>query len=120
MMEMNENNMRGIHTYVLRTGRMTEAQKKAYSIHSARWCIPYQNSIINFTDVFENVNPVVIEIGFGMGRATAIIAAENPDKNYIGIEVHKPGIGKLLVEIEQRGLSNLRRRHRDTREYDSR
>lgn len=105
---MAENNMRHIHTYVLRTGRMTEAQKKSYAVHSARWCIPFQNSIINFTDVFENVNPVVIEIGFGMGRATAMIAAENPEKNYIGIEVHKPGVGKLLGEIERLGLSNLR------------
>lgn len=103
-----EDALRHIHTYVLRSGRMTEAQKRAYTIHSARWCIPFQNSIINFTDVFENVNPVVIEIGFGMGVATARIAEENPDKNYIGIEVHRPGVGRLLGEIERRGLLNVR------------
>ncbi len=100
--------LRGVHTYVLRSGRMTEAQKRDYEIHSARWCIPYQETIINFADVFENTNPVTIEIGFGMGKATAIIAAENPDKNYIGVEVHHAGVGRLLGEIERRGLTNLR------------
>lgn len=100
--------LRGVHTYVLRSGRMTEAQKRDYEIHSARWCIPYQETIINFADVFENTNPVTIEIGFGMGKATAIIAAENPDKNYIGVEVHRAGVGRLLGEIEKRGLTNVR------------
>lgn len=100
--------LRGVHTYVLRAGRMTEAQKRDYEIHCARWCLPFQESIINFADVFENTNPVTIEIGFGMGKATAIIAAENPDKNYLGIEVHRAGVGRLLGEIEKRGLSNVR------------
>lgn len=100
--------LRGVHTYVLRSGRMTEGQKRDYEIHSARWCIPFQENIINFADVFENTNPVTIEIGFGMGKATAIIAAENPDKNYIGVEVHRAGVGRLLGEIEKRGLTNLR------------
>ncbi len=100
--------LRGIHTFVLRAGRMTEAQKRDYVIHSARWCLPYQETILNFTDLFENTSPVTIEIGFGMGKATAIIAANNPDKNYLGIEVHRAGVGRLLGEIEKRGLTNLR------------
>ncbi len=99
---------REIHTYVLRAGRMTEAQKRDYVIHSARWCIPFQERIINYTDIFENTNPVTVEIGFGMGKATAIIASDNPDRNYIGIEVHRAGVGRLLGEIERRGLTNLR------------
>ena len=99
---------RGIHTYVLRSGHMTEAQKRDYAIHSARWCLPFQETILNFTDVFENTSPVTIEIGFGMGKATAIIAAENPEKNYLGLEVHRAGVGRLLGEIERRGLRNLR------------
>lgn len=97
-----------IHTYVLRAGRMTEAQKRDYAIHSARWCLPFEVQKLNFTDVFENTAPVTIEVGFGMGKATAIIASENPDKNYIGIEVHRAGVGRLLGEIEKRGLKNLR------------
>lgn len=97
-----------IHTYVIRAGRMTEAQKRDYAIHSARWCLPFEGQILNFTNVFENTAPVTIEVGFGMGKATAIIAAENPDKNYLGIEVHRAGVGRLLGEIEKRGLTNLR------------
>jgi tRNA (guanine-N7-)-methyltransferase len=87
---------------------MTEAQKRDYVIHSARWCLPFQQGIINFTDVFENTSPVTIEIGFGMGKATAIIAGDNPDRNYLGIEVHRAGVGRLLGEIEKNELSNLR------------
>jgi len=100
--------LRSIHTYVLRAGRMTEAQRRDYTVHSARWCLPFERRILNFTDLFENTNPVTVEIGFGMGKATAIIAAENPDKNYLGLEVHRAGVGRLLGEIEKRGLSNVR------------
>ena len=100
--------LRGIHTYVLRAGRMTEAQKRDYEIHSARWSLPFQESILNFTDVYENTMPVTIEIGFGMGKATAIIAQENPERNYLGVEVHRAGVGRLLGEIEKRNLTNLR------------
>ncbi len=100
--------LRSIHTYALRAGRMTEAQKRDYEIHSARWSLPFQESILNFTDVYENTMPVTIEIGFGMGTATAIIATENPEKNYLGVEVHRAGVGRLLGEIERRTLSNVR------------
>jgi tRNA (guanine-N7-)-methyltransferase len=100
--------VRSVHTYVLRAGRMTEAQKRDYAVHSARWCLPFEERILNFTDVFENTNPVTIEIGFGMGKATAIIAAENSERNFLGMEVHRAGVGRLLGEIEKRGLSNVR------------
>ncbi|MCQ2612471.1 MAG: tRNA (guanosine(46)-N7)-methyltransferase TrmB [Treponemataceae bacterium] len=99
--------MRTIHTFVLRQGRMTEGQKRDYETLSARWCIPFTKANLNYIDVFDNLNPVTIEIGFGMGKATAIIAEENPDKNYIGLEVHKPGVGKLLGEIRDKNLQNL-------------
>ncbi len=99
--------MRTIHTFVLRQGRMTEGQKRDYETLSARWCIPFTKTGLNYIDVFDNVNPVTIEIGFGMGKATAIIAEENPDKNYIGLEVHRPGVGKLLGEIRDKNLQNL-------------
>lgn len=100
--------LREVRTYVLRAGRMTEAQRRDYEIHSARWCLPFQNTILNFTDIFENTNPVIVEIGFGMGKATAEIAAKNPDRNYLGLEVHRAGVGRLLGEIERRGLTNVR------------
>ena len=98
---------RAVKTYVLRAGRMTAAQERDYAELSNFWCIPYENKKLNFLDIFGNTNPVVIEIGFGMGTATAIIAEQNPDVNYIGIEVHTPGVGKLLGEIRAKDLKNL-------------
>ena len=99
--------LRTVHTFVLRVGRMTDAQRKAYETLSPRWCIPFNEFPLNYIDVFDNVNPVTVEIGFGMGKATALIAQNNPDKNYIGLEVHRPGVGRLLNEIEAKNLSNL-------------
>lgn len=98
---------RAVKTYVLRAGRMTAAQERDYAELSNVWCIPYENKKLNFLDIFGNTNPVVIEIGFGMGTATAIIAENNPDINYIGIEVHTPGVGKLLGDIRTKDLKNL-------------
>jgi tRNA (guanine-N7-)-methyltransferase len=99
---------RKIKSYVLRGGRLTAAQKRSYDSLSGKFIIPYECKKLDFAGIFGNNNPVIVEIGFGMGRATALIAGENPDKNYIGLEIHKPGIGRLLWEIEQRPLSNIR------------
>jgi len=99
---------REIKSYVLRAGRQTAAQKRSYKSLSGKFIIPYGPEKLDFAGIFGNDNPVIVEIGFGMGRATAIIANENPDKNYIGLEIHKPGIGRLLWEIEHRLLSNVR------------
>lgn len=98
---------RTIKTFVLRQGRMTDSQQRDYNELSLRWCIPFTHAPVNFIDIFDNTNPVVIEIGFGMGKATAIIAENNPDINYLGIEVHTPGVGRLLGEIKRRDLHNL-------------
>ena len=87
---------------------MTEGQKRNYEAFYQKWCIPYTESPIDFQTLFQNDNPVIIEIGFGMGTATAQIAEDNPDKNYLGIEVFKAGVGKLLGEIEEKKLNNLR------------
>ena len=91
----------------MRIGRMTAAQERAYNELSPAWCIPFENKKINFVDIFGNTNPIIIEIGFGMGDATAELAQANPNINYLGIEVHKPGVGKLLGEIKKRDLKNL-------------
>lgn len=100
---------REIKTYVLRIGRMTDAQERAYKELSAKWCLSFdENKKLDFKEVFGNDNPVVIEIGFGMGDATWQIAKNNPDINYLGIEVHRPGVGKLLNHIKDEGLTNLR------------
>jgi len=97
-----------IKSYVLRSGRGTNAQRRSYDSLSERFIIPFENDTMNFARIFGNDNPVTVEIGFGMGLATALIAEENPAKNYVGIEVHRPGIGRLLWEIEQRSLANIR------------
>lgn len=99
---------RTVRTFVLRAGRMTATQQKDYQELSGRWCIPYSGTHLNYTYVFGNANPVTVEIGFGMGRATALIAEANPGTNYLGLEVHRPGVGKLLGEIRRRKLENIR------------
>lgn len=96
-----------IQTFVLRKGRMTDTQQKDYDTLAGSWCIPFKNIPLNYNSIFENTNDVTIEIGFGMGHATADLADQNRNKNYIGIEVHTPGIGRLLGEIRRRNLQNL-------------
>ena len=99
---------REIRTFVLRSGHFTNSERKYYDELHDTFCILYDKNPLDYEKIFGNKNPVVIEIGFGMGKATAIIAENNPDINYIGMEVHKPGVGKLLGEIKERNLKNLR------------
>lgn len=98
---------RPIKTFVIRAGRMTGSERRCYEELHHVWCIPFEHRTINYTEIFNNANPVVMEIGFGMGTATAIIAENNPDINYLGSEVHVPGVGKLLGEIKNKNLKNL-------------
>jgi tRNA (guanine-N7-)-methyltransferase len=88
---------------------MTEAQKSDYDSLAARFCVPFSPAqILDFERAFGNANPVVMEIGFGMGNATSQIAAENPGINYLGIEVHTPGVARLLGDIRRNSLANIR------------
>ena len=103
-----ESMRRRIHTFQIRAGHFTNSEKKDYEELLPVWGLDYKREKLDWEKVFGNKNPVVIEIGFGMGKATAIIAQNNPDINYLGLEVHKPGIGKLLGEIREKGLKNLR------------
>ena len=95
-------------SFVLRSGRFTDAQKKAYESLSGKLIIPYTENEIDFSILFGNSNNVTMEIGFGSGIATAQIAQENPGNNYLGIEVYRSGVGRLLWEIEKRNLSNIK------------
>ncbi|MDC7227138.1 MAG: tRNA (guanosine(46)-N7)-methyltransferase TrmB [Spirochaetales bacterium] len=96
-----------IKSYVLRASRMSKGQKIALELLSEKYCIEFQDDFLDIKDKF-NSERLCIEIGFGMGTATGKIAADNPDMNFLGIEVHKPGVGRLLSDIQSRGLSNLR------------
>jgi tRNA (guanine-N7-)-methyltransferase len=98
----------GIKSYVIRSGRMSAAQRRSCETLSPRFCVPFAAAPLDFPRIFGNEHPVTLEIGFGMGAATALIAGENPGRNYLGVEVHRPGIGRLLWEIESRGLANIR------------
>jgi len=97
-----------LKSYVIRKGHFTDAQKKAYDSLYEKFMIPFADEKLDFQNIFRNSAGVTLEIGFGSGFATAEIAQANPDKNYLGIEVHRPGIGKLLWEIEKRSLDNIR------------
>ena len=108
MLPLSVKNSSSIRSFVLRSGRETAAQRRAYDSLAPQFVVPFENKVMDYTAVFGNGNPVVAEIGFGMGAATAIIAGTHPANNYLGIEVHRPGIGRLLWEIEQRSLSNIR------------
>jgi tRNA (guanine-N7-)-methyltransferase len=99
----------GIRTYVLRSGRMTDAQRRALTELWPRYGIEFAPSHnLDIASVFGNDNPTVAEIGFGMGMATWKIAADNPSINYLGFEVHAPGVGKLLAELDSRRICNVR------------
>lgn len=98
---------RPVRTFVIRAGRMTGSEKRSYEELHHVWCIPFEHKTLNYTEIFNNTNPVVMEIGFGMGHATSIIAENNPDINYIGSEVHVPGVGRLLGDIKSKQLKNL-------------
>jgi tRNA (guanine-N7-)-methyltransferase len=87
---------------------MSAAQKRSYDAFAKDFCIPFAAEKLNYQTIFGNENPVILEIGFGMGIATAKIALDNPEKNYIGIEVHRPGIGRLLWEIQKSKIKNIR------------
>jgi tRNA (guanine-N7-)-methyltransferase len=99
---------RGIRSFVLRAGRMGSGQVKAMETLGPLYVLPYKAEQLDFDQAFGRHAPTVLEIGFGMGDATAQIAAARPQDNFIGIEVHTPGVGALLQRIEERGLANVR------------
>jgi len=99
---------RGIRSFVLRQGRISSGQKRSYETLFHLYGVQGGEGFLESNKIFGNDAPLVIEIGFGMGKATAAIAHNNPGINYLGIEVHRPGIGRLLGEIERLGLKNMR------------
>jgi len=112
---------RRIKSFVLRTGRMTTRQKDALDNLWSKYALgprfgedlsTYQEKF-DFKDIFGNNAPLILEIGFGMGTSLVEMAAQNPNNNYLGIEVHTPGIGSILNSIEEQQLSNIKIFHAD-------
>ncbi len=100
---------RPIRSFVLRQGRLTPAQQRAIETNMPRFGVGYSQDMLDLNVLFgREQSSKVLEIGFGMGDSTAAIAAANPDTDYLGIEVHGPGVGNLLRLIEAAQLTNLR------------
>lgn len=99
---------RAVRSYKLRGRRITEGQQEAWDRLWPVFGIEYSEAKINLADLFPDSKRVIMEIGFGMGEATAQIALADPTTGYLAVEVHRPGIGKLLLRIEEGGLENVR------------
>jgi tRNA (guanine-N7-)-methyltransferase len=99
---------RPIRSFVLRAGRMGPGQQRALDELGPRFLLPYRAQPLDFAAIFGREAPTVLEIGFGMGDASAQIAAALPGTDFIGIEVHAPGVGALLKRIGEMQLINLR------------
>lgn len=99
---------RAIRSFVRRTGRTTGGQAKAFADVGPKFLLPYAAAPIDFAAVYARTAPTILEIGFGMGEATAAIAALMPQTNFLCCEVHTPGVGALLKRIDEQALSNIR------------
>jgi tRNA (guanine-N7-)-methyltransferase len=97
-----------IRSYVLRQGRFSPGQQRAYAELLPRLGVSYRPEYLNFREIFGRTGPTVVEIGSGMGETTARIAREHPDVNYLAIEVHAPGVGSLLRQLDEGGVTNVR------------
>jgi tRNA (guanine-N7-)-methyltransferase len=99
---------RPIRSYVLRAGRTGPGQQRALAELGPRFVLPFQAAPLDFAAAFGRTAPAVLEIGFGMGDATAQFAAAHAARDLLGVEVHPPGVGALLKRIGEMGLTNVR------------
>lgn len=97
-----------VRSYSIRGSRITDAQRAAKDALQKVHGIEFKQEQINIPSIFPNSDKVIMEIGFGMGEATAIIAKNQPNNGYIAVDVHPPGIGKLLARIVENDLTNLK------------
>lgn len=97
-----------IRSFVLRQGRISNAQRRAYEDLLPKYGVPYTKGLLNFEIVYGREAPRYLEIGSGMGETTVSIARSHPQNDYLAIEVYTPGVGSLLKQIEEFKLTNLR------------
>lgn len=100
--------IRRIKSYVKREGRMTKGQARAMEEYWPTMGLTHEQGMIDMAEVFGRSAPVVLEIGFGMGKSLVEMAAAEQDKNFIGVEVHGPGVGACLLSAEEQSVKNLR------------
>ena len=115
--EKNKQGRRPVRSFVLRGGRLTEGQKRALDEFWPRFGVERGESLLDFTALFGSDAPVIMEIGFGNGDATWQMAQAHPAENYLGVEVHQPGVGHLLLKMKQHGITNLRIANDDAVEF---
>lgn len=99
---------RAVRSFVLRGGRLTDGQKRALEELWPRWGVDPGDGPLDFADLYGNDAPVILEIGFGDGDATWRMAEAEPQHNFLGVEVHRPGVGRLLLALEEKGIGNVR------------
>jgi tRNA (guanine-N7-)-methyltransferase len=99
---------RSVRSFVLRGGRLTDGQKRALEDLWPRWGIDPGDGLLDFVSLYGNDAPVILEIGFGDGAATWRMAEAEPQHNFLGVEVHRPGVGRLLLTLEEKGIGNVR------------
>jgi tRNA (guanine-N7-)-methyltransferase len=99
---------RPIRSFVLRQGRFSPGQQRAYEMLMPRFGVPFSPAFLDLEAVFGRKAPKILEIGFGMGETTARIASEHPENDYLGVEVHTPGVGALLKRVDELALTNVR------------
>jgi len=97
-----------IRSFVLRAGRVGSGQARALAELGPRFLLPYQARPLDLDSVFSRAAPKILEIGFGMGEGLAEIASAHPENDYLGVEVHTPGVGALLKQLGERNLTNVR------------
>lgn len=100
--------MRTVRSFVLRQGRSTPSQKRAFDQHWTHYGLDYSGATKDFEHIFHNTAECVVEIGFGNGEQLLFSAEQEPQKNFIGIEVHAPGVGRALNIIAEMALTNVR------------
>ena len=101
-------NRRAVKSYVLRAGRMTSGQQRGWDESWPEWGLSLENGRLDYSETFNREAPTVVEIGFGMGHSLVTMAGNESEKNFIGIEVHRPGVGSLLNEARLAELTNVR------------
>ncbi|SEQ04325.1 MULTISPECIES: tRNA (guanosine(46)-N7)-methyltransferase TrmB [Basfia] len=99
---------RKVRSFVLRTGRLSEFQRNMMNDNWADFGLEHQNNYFDFAEIYGNTNPVILEIGFGMGKSLVEMAEQNPERNYLGIEVHTPGVGACIAYAVEKQVKNLR------------
>lgn len=99
---------RKIRSFVRREGRITPSQQRALHELWPRYGVDVEDSVLDLVSLFGRRAPVILEIGFGNGRSLAEIASTNQQQDYIGIDVHRPGVGSLLLQLQESGTNNVR------------